>query len=58
MWLENDLKKSFDEEGGKGEKTRIINEALRMYFKENWYLIYVYINIYVNVYEKGFPEFI
>jgi len=38
VWLENDLKKKLDEEsaeGGKGEKTRIINEALRMYFKEN-----------------------
>ncbi|MDQ0494965.1 hypothetical protein QOZ95_003143 [Paenibacillus brasilensis] len=38
--LENDFKKSFDEEGAEGKKekkegTRIINEALRMYFKEN-----------------------
>lgn len=35
VWIENDLKKKLDNqsaENGRGEKTRIINEALRNYF--------------------------
>lgn len=35
VWIENDLKKKLDHqsaENGRGEKTRIINEALRRYF--------------------------
>lgn len=35
IWIENDLKKRLDSESsenGRGEKTRIINEALRIYF--------------------------
>ncbi|MDK8194725.1 hypothetical protein QP794_32045 [Paenibacillus sp. UMB7766-LJ446] len=37
VWIENDLKKKIDSqsaENGRGEKTRIINEALRLYFNE------------------------
>ncbi|OBA07237.1 hypothetical protein A9P44_10215 [Paenibacillus polymyxa] len=35
VWIENELKKRLDRagaEGGRGEKTRILNEALRVYF--------------------------
>lgn len=35
VWIENDLKAKLDSqsaENGRGEKTRIINEALRLYF--------------------------
>jgi len=35
VWIENELKKRLDSagaEGGRGEKTRILNEALRVYF--------------------------
>ncbi|MEK4277595.1 hypothetical protein [Paenibacillus sp. FSL R7-0026] len=36
VWIENDLKQKLDNqsaENGRGEKTRIINEALRQYFR-------------------------
>lgn len=38
LWLRNDLKSRLNEEFekyGKGEKTRIINEALEEWFKKN-----------------------
>ncbi|OMC62776.1 hypothetical protein BK126_28340 [Paenibacillus sp. FSL H7-0326] len=38
VWIENELKKRLDRESvenGRGEKTRIINEALRRYFSTN-----------------------
>lgn len=38
VWIENELKHRLDtdsNEGGRGEKTRIINEALRQYFSNN-----------------------
>ncbi|MDQ0496850.1 hypothetical protein QOZ95_005050 [Paenibacillus brasilensis] len=38
VWIENELKKRLDKESaenGRGEKTRIINEALRRYFSTN-----------------------
>lgn len=37
VWIENALKERLDSqsaENGRGEKTRIINEALRLYFNE------------------------
>lgn len=37
-WIRNDLMetlKEWSEEGGRGEKTRIINEALEDYFRRN-----------------------
>lgn len=36
FWLKNELKDKLDQHsinGGRGEKTRIINEALELYFK-------------------------
>ncbi|WP_236570679.1 hypothetical protein [Paenibacillus sp. An7] len=36
VWFKNDIKKILDElsiEGGRGTKTRILNEALDLYFK-------------------------
>ncbi|WP_411830931.1 MULTISPECIES: hypothetical protein [Paenibacillus] len=38
VWIENDLKTKLDSqsvENGRGEKTRIINEALRLYFNSS-----------------------
>ena len=38
FWIENELKKKIDNqsaENGRGEKTRIINEALKLYFNKN-----------------------
>ncbi|WP_310144278.1 hypothetical protein [Paenibacillus amylolyticus] len=37
VWIENELKDKLDSQSseyGRGEKTRIINEALRRYFRE------------------------
>ncbi|WP_433947025.1 hypothetical protein [Paenibacillus sp. SN-8-1] len=36
VWIKNELKDRLDElsfEGGRGEKTRIVNEAFELYFK-------------------------
>ena len=38
MWIRNDLNEklnNWSEEGGRGEKTRIINDALEDYFRRN-----------------------
>lgn len=38
VWIENELKDKLDSQSldyGRGEKTRIINEALRRYFSEH-----------------------
>lgn len=38
LWIQDDLNKKLNEwseEGGRGEKTRIINEALEDYFRRN-----------------------